>query len=329
MKRTSPIVLLGLAFIVFATLACMCSIFNTRKPLVITPGELPDAQAGSPYEATFVVSQNETPVGGLSVSAGSLPPGLELDYVQGQSAARISGTPQQGGIYVFTLSIWCYGTNTSGQTAEFPMSITVKPTAEADALVFSPDELPGSRAGDYYEASIQIGNNRTPAGGYDLAEGLLPPGLALEYVQEDYSARISGTPTQAGTYTFTLSVWCFGTMESGQTGEKQYSIIVSDAGQADALVFNPDVLPDAHPGIYYEANIHISNNSTPAGGYSVVEGTLPPGLELEYEDTDYSARIYGTPTQAGTFTFTISVWCYGTQESGQTGEKQFTLTVAP
>ncbi len=98
MKRTSPIVLLGLAFIVFATLACMCSIFNTRKPLVITPGELPDAQAGSPYEATFVVSQNETPVGGLSVSAGSLPPGLELDYVQGQSAARISGTPQQGGI---------------------------------------------------------------------------------------------------------------------------------------------------------------------------------------------------------------------------------------
>jgi hypothetical protein len=46
-------------------------------------------------------------------------------------------------------------------------------------------------------------------------------------------------------------------------------------------------------------------------------------------DADYSAWIYGTPTQAGTFPITLSVWCYGTQESGQTGEKQYTIMVAP
>ena len=329
MKRTSPIKLLGLAFFVFATLACMCSIFNPRKPLVITPAELPDAQAGSPYEASLVVSQNETPVGSLSISEGSLPPGLELEFVQGQSAARVSGTPVEVGMFTFTISVWCLGTNTSGQSAEFPMSITVKPTAEANALVFSPDELPDARTSDHYEATIWIGNNRTPPGGYALAEGALPPGLSLEYVQEDYSARISGTPTQAGTYAFTLSVWCFGTMESGQTGEKQYSIVVSEAAPADGLVFSPDVLPDAHAGDYYEASIHVSNNSTPAGGYSLAEGSLPPGLTLEYVDADYSAWIYGTPTQAGTFPITLSVWCYGTQESGQTGEKQYTIMVAP
>ena len=329
MRRSSPISLLGLAFIVFATLACMCSFLNPVTPLSITPEYLPDAQAGSPYDTTISITQNRTPVGGVSVSAGNLPDGLELLYVQGESAARISGTPTQSGTITFTISVWCYGTNTSGQSAEFPMSIYVKPTAEADALVFSPDELPDARAGDYYEASISISNNRTPAGGYSLAEGSLPPGLELEYVQEDYSARIRGTPSEAGTFTFTLRVWCYGTMESGQTGEKPYTIVVTGPAQADAVVFSPDEMPDAHAGVYYEANIHISNNSTPAGGYDLAEGSLPPGLQLEYVDADYSAWIYGTPTQAGTFPFTISVWCYGTQESGQTGEKQYTLVVAP
>jgi len=226
MRRSSPISLLGLAFIVFATLACMCSFLNPVTPLSITPEYLPDAQAGSPYDTTISITRNRTPVGGVSVSAGSLPDGLELLYVQGESAARISGTPTQSGTITFTISVWCYGTNTSGQSAEFPMSIYVKPTAEADALIFSPGELPDAHAGVYYEANIHISNNSTPAGGYDLAEGSLPPGLQLEYVDADYSAWIYGTPTQAGTFPFTISVWCYGTMESGQTGEKQYTLVV-------------------------------------------------------------------------------------------------------
>jgi len=329
MRRSSPISLLGLAFIVFATLACMCSFLNPVSPLSITPENLPDAQAGSPYDTTISITRNRTPVGGVSVSAGSLPDGLELLHMEGESSARISGTPLQSGTYTFTISVRCLGTNTAGQSAEKEFTIIVSEPAQDDTLVFSPDELPDARAGDYYEASISISNNRTPPGGYSLAEGSLPPGLELEYVQEDYSARISGTPTEAGTFTFTLRVWCYGTMESGQTGEKPFTIVVTGPAQADALVFSPDELPDAHAGVYYEANIHVSNNSTPAGGYDLAEGSLPPGLQLEYVDADYSAWIYGTPTQAGTFPFTISVWCYGTQESGQTGEKQYTLVVAP
>jgi hypothetical protein len=329
MKRISPIKPLGLAFIVFATLACMCSIFNPTKPLVITPEDLPEAQAGSQYEASLVISQNRTPVGSVSVNTVSLPPGLELVHVQGESSFTISGTPTEAGIFAFTISAWCYGTNTSGQSAEFPMSITVKPAAEANGLVFSPDELPDTQAGEYYEAFILISNNRLPVSSYSVTEGSLPPGLVLEYVDADYSAVIYGIPTQAGTFTFTLSVWCSGTQESGQTGEKQYTIVVSEAVPADGLVFSPDALPDAHAGVTYETSIHISNNDTPAGGYSIAEGTLPPGLTLEYVDADYSAWIYGTPTQAGTFPFTLSVWCYGTMVSGQTGEKQYTLNVAP
>lgn len=229
MKRISPIKLLGLAFLVFATLACMCSNFNFNpgKPLVISPGELPEAQALSPYEASLTVSQNRTPVGSISVSAGSLPPGLELTFVQGESGATISGIPLEPGTYAFTISAWCYGTNISGQSIEQQMSIVVLPGAEPQALVFSPDELPGARAGDQYEANITISNNDTPAGGYSITEGELPPGLVLEFVDAEYSAWIHGTPTQAGTFTFTLSVWCYGTQVSGQTGEKGYTLTVA------------------------------------------------------------------------------------------------------
>jgi hypothetical protein len=45
---------------------------------------------------------------------------------------------------------------------------------------------------------------------------------------------------------------------------------------------------------------------------------------VQSEDT---ARIYGAPQEAGTFTFKLSVLCYGTNISGQTGDASYTITV--
>jgi hypothetical protein len=89
------------------------------------------------------------------------------------------------------------------------------------------------------------------------------------------------------------------------------------------------MLPEAEAGVPYEATISISQNRTPVGGISLSEGTLPPGLELVYTQAENTGIITGTPTQDGTFAFTISVWCFGTQESGQTGDKQYTIVVEP
>jgi hypothetical protein len=51
----------------------------------------------------------------------------------------------------------------------------------------------------------------------------------------------------------------------------------------------------------------------------VVSGELPPGLELPRRDN----TISGTPTTAGTFTFTVQV----TDERGTTAEQTFTITI--
>ena len=94
-----------------------------------------------------------------------------------------------------------------------------------------------------------------------------------------------------------------------------------------ALEFMPDKLPAAQVGKPYQEDILISRNVTPVGDYSLSEGTLPPGLDLVMEKNLRIGRISGTPTQAGTYKFTVSVWCLGTNVNGQTGDKQYTLVV--
>lgn len=95
----------------------------------------------------------------------------------------------------------------------------------------------------------------------------------------------------------------------------------------EALKFSPEVLPNAHMGIPYDATATISKNVTPAGQFSISEGTLPPGLALAKVLNRDAVRIFGTPDKAGTYSFTIFFWCYGTNVSGQTGEMKYTIAV--
>jgi Putative Ig domain len=91
-----------------------------RPALVFSPTQLPAAQTGQPYSVTITVAQNDTPVGDIYVSAGSPPPGLTLAFPgRGQgTSASLTGTPTDAGIYAFTVSAWCLGTNVSGQSGE-------------------------------------------------------------------------------------------------------------------------------------------------------------------------------------------------------------------
>jgi hypothetical protein len=93
------------------------------------------------------------------------------------------------------------------------------------------------------------------------------------------------------------------------------------------LVFTPDTLPDAEAGVPYEVTIQISQNETPVGDFQIVEGGLPDGLTYEFVEGEDNARIFGVIRESGTYTFKVSVWCYGTNVSEQTGEKEYTLLV--
>lgn len=93
------------------------------------------------------------------------------------------------------------------------------------------------------------------------------------------------------------------------------------------LAFSPTELPEAQVGQPYEIAITISGNHTPVFLISVDSEELPPGLTLHYEDNASTADIKGVPEQAGEFELTVRASCYGTNVSGQTGERRYRLLV--
>ena len=93
------------------------------------------------------------------------------------------------------------------------------------------------------------------------------------------------------------------------------------------LKIEPDSLPDARTGAEYVVEIRVSDNVTPVSNVSVSDGALPAGLELAFASQDDGITIIGIPEETGTFTFTVFVSCFGTMVSGQTGQREYTLTV--
>ncbi|MCG2784723.1 MAG: Ig domain-containing protein [Anaerolineae bacterium] len=109
----------------------------------------------------------------------------------------------------------------------FPFSpIIFQPTR--GALIISPDSLPSARVEQEYSAKISVLQNETPVGGFHISSGELPAGITLEQIASEDTALLSGIPEQPGAYSFTVSVWCYGTSISGQTGQQKYELLVEE-----------------------------------------------------------------------------------------------------
>jgi hypothetical protein len=93
-------------------------------------------------------------------------------------------------------------------------------------LKIEPESLPNAQTGVEYEVEIRVSDNVTPVNNVSISSGALPAGLELVFVDHIDGAKISGIPEEAGTFTFTVGVSCFSTMVVGQTGEKDYVIVV-------------------------------------------------------------------------------------------------------
>jgi hypothetical protein len=68
------------------------------------------------------------------------------------------------------------------------------------------------------------------------------------------------------------------------------------------------------------ASLAVLGQTTPPFTWTLAGGVLPPGLTLFP-----NGQIYGTPTSAGTFTFTVKV----TDANGQTATQPFSMTISP
>ncbi len=254
-----------------------CSGFRDYTVTVSCPAltlntSLPNGSAGANYNQMISV----TPAGNYSFSliSGNLPSGLTLNT----STGLISGFPLATGTFNFTIKALT-GNGCSGTQ---PFSLTIN--CPAIALSTLPTPTPGS----VYRQTVTV----TPAGsGYSFAisAGTLPTGLMLNAA----TGVISGTPSSAGTFNFTITATGFGNC----TGARAYSFTLGNGG-CPAITL-PD-LPAGAPGQLYNTSV----SANPAGSYSyaLTSGSLPPGLTL----FGGFGLLFGHPSTAGTYNFTIT-----------------------
>src|SRR6202022_4054348 len=83
---------------------------------------------------------------------------------------------------------------------------------------------------------------------------------------------------------------------NGCIGSRAYTVTIG----CPVITVNPATLPHGSGGIAYNATITASGSVGPYT-FAVASGALPPGLVLSS-----GGAITGTPTTAGTFSFTIT-----------------------
>jgi hypothetical protein len=123
-----------------------------------------------------------------------------------------------------------------------------------------------------------------------------------------------------GTFNFTVKV----TDSAGATATQALSIVIAAA--TSSPIINPNVFVFSNGNSNGKINIAYSGYLSASGGsgfytaWSVISGALPGGLTLA-PSTGY---IYGTPTTAGTFNFTVQV----TDSSNATATQALSIVIA-
>lgn len=167
-----------------------------------------------------------------------------------------------------------------------PTTTFVVTVGPASSLTINPASLPTPAIGVPYSQQLSTSGGVAPYA-YSVASGSLPPGLTLSP-----SGLISGTPTGAKSYGFTVHV-ADSTPSTPQTADKGYSVVVPDP----VLDISPDNPVAGAVGLPYSVQFSTSGGTAPYG-YSIESGSVPTGLTLSS-----SGLLSGTPTVASNFTF--------------------------
>lgn len=149
---------------------------------------------------------------------------------------------------------------------------------------------------------------------FKVVAGDIPDGTTL-FTQGVSSAGVTGEPTTEGLVTFTLQV----RDATGTSDTESYAINVVPP-EPLVITNQSDELSAGTVGEPYCCGNLFADGGVARYTWSLVGGALPPGLDL----SESPGRITGTPTAAGTFSFTVRV----TDDRGATAERTFTITVS-
>ena len=207
----------------------------------------------------------------------------------------LSGTPSASGTFAFTAEV----TDTASGDA----------TANLSVVIFDPLTISTVSPLADGVKSAALSRSLAATGGaspytWSLLSGALPGGVTL-----GGSGLLSGTPSATGAFNFVAKV----TDSGGRIDTKAFALAV--VTQLDLTTGTS--LGGGTDGANYNATLAATGGLAPYT-WLMTSGTLPSGLTLNSNGT-----LTGSPTGAGTFTFTAQV----TDASGQSESEQFTVVV--
>ena len=250
-----------------------------EEELKITTETLSGGTVGTTYSETLTANYD-----GVTWSwTGNIPTGLTLS----RDTGAITGTPTVAGEYTFTAIAAL-----SGDTDSHDFTITIEaqttPEPTPGSLAITTNSLPGGKVGEEYSATLTANYD-----GVTWSASGLPAWLSLNAS----TGVITGTPTTSGTYTFTITA-TKGTLSSS----KSYTITIAansvPAPDPETLEILTTSLADGTTGESYSYALR----SSITGVTWSWAGNTPTGLTLSRD----TGAITGTPTVAGTYTFTIT-----------------------
>ena len=257
------------------------------------------AQAGAKYNLQLQVDGYNTSNTAWRTS-GDIPSGLSI----GSSTGLISGTPQSGGTYTFTVIV---EVQSASGVLKAERNITIQVAA---GLIITTTTLPtGTVNVSYPPSGFSSTLTSSPDADYWSYSGNFPPGLSLT----QSTGEISGTPILAGNYNFTAYA-----VSGTSAASRDLSILILSS----LSIISPATLPTGKVNTNYTPYTLAANVSSGVT-WTIINGDISQfGLSLSS-----SGVISGTPTKAtnGAYSFTVQASISG----GITATQTFTITITP
>lgn len=195
-----------------------------------------------------------------------------------------------------------------------PATTTITINSSCPALsVTSPATLTAGTLGQSYSYQLQTSGGIAPIT-FSLISGSLPSGLTL-----GANGLISGTPSSAGNYPFTVSA-TDNCPQGAQTVQQSFAMAVNPAPCPVLNITSPSTLPAGTSGQAYTYQVQTTGGVAPVT-FSLVSGSLPSGLNLSP-----NGLLAGTPSAAGSFVFTVSA-ADSCQAGIQSQQRTFSITI--
>lgn len=279
---------------------------DTTAPTV--PGDFAVALRGTNNtELTWTASTDDTGVTGYRVTRN----GTVITTVLNPS---YGDTSLPAGTYTYSVAAIDAAGNVSGSTDS--ISVTVQPPPETDTTAPSvPTDLTTTVVGTTINVGWSMSFDDTRVAGYTLTRNGV-----VRATTDTTSFTDSGLAP--GTYTYTVTAFD----AAGNTSAPSNSVSAIVEAPEGLAFITPSQLPDATVGQPYLASIVASDPPGPSTfKFKLVSGRVPDGTRFLKNTLENrpEARVSGTPSVRGTYSFTVEVQ----DNTGATARRTFTIRV--